>query len=215
MIADRFGIHDLPEGFFYFPIELGGLELINPYIPLLAMRENIRTTPQRRLQKASVQDEANYHAAKERFEKSGSHSSTYNNLFRRGSVGSSDDDSASTSSPSRFLTLEEYKRYPETHSHPLLTAYKDLIGIPGEAYINQSPSFRGTQSTLRQDLGIETSANKISDSWSGMSPYWRWVAELYHAEMKARFGSLAAVNREFMPLGVVKTLKEGKMRWEN
>ena len=215
VIADRFGIHDLPEGFFYFPIELGGLELINPYIPLLAMRENIRTTPQRRLQKASVQDEANYHAAKERFEKSGSHSSTYNNLFRRGSVGSSDDDSASTSSPSRFLTLEEYKRYPETHSHPLLTAYKDLIGIPGEAYINQSPSFRGTQSTLRQDLGIETSANKISDSWSGMSPYWRWVAELYHAEMKARFGSLAAVNREFMPLGVVKTLKEGKMRWEN
>ncbi|KAJ5480218.1 hypothetical protein N7530_005727 [Penicillium desertorum] len=45
VIADRFDIRDLPDGFFYYPIELGGLGLLNPFIRLLAMRENIKETP--------------------------------------------------------------------------------------------------------------------------------------------------------------------------
>ncbi|EKV06147.1 hypothetical protein PDIG_79250 [Penicillium digitatum PHI26] len=46
-------------------------------------------------------------------------------------------------------------------------------------------------------------------------PYWKWVAELYHEGMVRTYGGLAAVNREFMPLGVVKTLREGKFRWQS
>lgn len=41
VIAERFNMRDLPDGFFYFPVELGGLELRNPFIPFLGMRENI------------------------------------------------------------------------------------------------------------------------------------------------------------------------------
>jgi len=41
-----------------------------------------------------------------------------------------------------------------------------------------------------------------------MTPYWCWVAEMYHSDMVRTYGSLSAVNREFMSLGVVKTLKE-------
>lgn len=223
VIADRFDIHNLPEGFFYFPIELGGLELINPYIPLLAMRENIKQTPQRRLQKAFVQDEANYHKAKERFETDGAYATTYTytskfSRNRRATDGRdtiSDDDRRPSSSSSIFPSLEEYKCYPESFSRPLLNAYKDLIRIPEEASISQSPNFRGTQSSLQSDMKLDEGVKKISGEWRDMSPYWRWTAELYHGEIVAKYGSLAAVNREFMPLGVLKTLKEGRMRWEN
>lgn len=48
-----------------------------------------------------------------------------------------------------------------------------------------------------------------------MTPYWRWVAELYHDEMVRTYGSVAAVNQEFMLLGVVKTLQEERFRWQN
>jgi hypothetical protein len=47
-----------------------------------------------------------------------------------------------------------------------------------------------------------------------MTAYWRWVAQLYHDEMIRTYGSLAAAKREFMPLGVVKTLREGRFRWQ-
>ena len=38
----------------------------------------------------------------------------------------------------------------------------------------------------------------ISRSWFNMSPYWRWVAELYYVDMVRKYGQLAAVDREFM-----------------
>lgn len=214
VIADRFGIRDLPEGFFYFPVELGGLELINPYIPLMAMRENIKQTPHRRLQLSFIADEAEYRAAKERFEKNGAEGGAYVINVRRSSFDEDnvDDTSAADSDREEFPPLEEFRRYSETYSRPLLRAYKDLIRIPEENDIDQSPNFCGTQSSLQSGLGC---TEKISGDWMEMSPYWKWAAELYQGEMVNRYGSLAAVNREFMPLGVVKTLREGRMRWEN
>lgn len=215
VIADRFGVHDLPEGFFYFPVELGGLELINPYIPLMAMRENIKQTPQRRLRLAFVDDEANYRSAKERFEKDGPYTTatTSSTLNRQATFTDYASDNSSTEADNHdFPSLEEYRRHLESHSHPLTKAYTELIQIPSEARINQSPNFLGTQSSLQSGLN---DTEKISGSWENMSSYWQWAAELYHGEMVGRYGSLAAVNREFMPLGVVKTLKEGRMRWEN
>ncbi|KAE8147707.1 cytochrome P450 [Aspergillus avenaceus] len=196
VITERFDIHDLPDGFFYFPVELGGLELLNPYISLLAMRENIRESPSNRLRRAYIEEEQNYHNAQEFFDNNGPpDSSPYDD----------DDD------PSAFLSLEEYTRHAETYSRPLLEAYKDLIRVPSEKDISQSQRLRGNQLLLGDNI---SSRNVISGSWSSMSPYWKWAAELYQGEMVKTYGSLAAVNREFMPLGVVQTLKEGKFRWQ-
>jgi hypothetical protein len=198
-IADRFGVRDLPDGFFYFPIELGGLQLLNPYIPLLAMREDIKQTPQRRLHKAFLEDEDAWHEAKERFEKDGPRSSAR--------VDFTEDDS-----PATFMSLDEFMRYPESHSGALLQAYKDLIRIPEEVSVNQTAGFQSSLMSLRK-TGSGGSRG-ITDSWLTMTPYWRWTAEVYHEEMVKKFGGLAAVNREFMPLGVVETLREGKFRWQ-
>ncbi|RAK98603.1 uncharacterized protein BO80DRAFT_153635 [Aspergillus ibericus CBS 121593] len=203
VIADRFGVNDLPEGFFYFPVEFGGLELLNPYIPFLAMREGIKATPQGRLQKAFLQYEVQYHAAKQRFEAGGSAEPT-------GTISTGvDDDSAD-------LSLEEYTRYSETYSRPLLAAYQDLIRVPEEISVNLTPELHRHQMSLDETVAKDAQNRRvISDQWYNMSAYWQWTAELYQKEMVRTYGNLAAVSRESMPLGVIKTLKEGRFRWQS
>lgn len=189
---------DLPDAFFYFPIELGGLELLNPYIPFLAMRENIKQTPVYRIKKAILDDELAYHAAKEEFERFG--------------PGSRSFDEEDAQAPATFPSFEEYMAYPESRSEGLLSAYKDLMRVPGEVEIEQTPGLRSSQMGL--DAGPTGRGGIISRDWADMTPYWKWVAELYHGDMVRRYGRLAAVDREFMPLGVVRTLKEGRFRWQ-
>jgi hypothetical protein len=199
LIAERFNIHDLPEGFFYYPVELGGLELLNPFVNLLSMRESIKQTPQRRLQKAILADEIRYYEAKERFEKQGSDFPT---TLR-----------ASNDQPLSFPSLKEHNKYPETFSLGYYSAYCDLIQIPKEKSVANTGDLRKNMSGLKGPTST-TSKRTIDPEWTVMTPYWRWVAELYQDEMVHTYGSLAAVNREFMPLGVVKTLKEGRFRWQ-
>jgi hypothetical protein len=198
VIAERFDIHSLPEGFFYYPVELGGLGLMNPFVRLLSMRENIKQTPQRHLQKAALQDEILYQSAKERFEKHGSDS--IRTMF------------GEDSKPLPFWSLEDYIKYPETYSSNLRAAYKMLNEVPEEISLSPTASFKKNQTGLMAAGRQKNSP--ISADWRSMTPYWRWVAEMYHDEMVRTYGSLAAVNREFMPLGVVKTLKEGRFRWQ-
>ncbi|KAJ5793778.1 hypothetical protein N7457_000377 [Penicillium paradoxum] len=198
VIAKRFDIHGLPDGFFYYPVELGGLGLLNPFIGLLAMRENIKQTPRKLLHKASLADERGYEAAKEKFKKDGPDlTSSFWNKW------------GGESRP--FMTLEDYTRYPETYSSALLSVYVKLTEVPSETSVAHSSGFSKEQNALGPKFAGKGS---ISADWNTMSPYWRWVAELYYEEMVRTYGTLAAVNREFMPLGVVKTLREGRFRWQ-
>ncbi|KAJ5286208.1 hypothetical protein N7524_001514 [Penicillium chrysogenum] len=198
LIADRFDVHNLPDGFFYYPIELGGLGLLNPFIRLLAMRENIKETPRKLLHKASLRDEAKYEAAKEKFKKDGPDASSQ---FWSEWSGKS----------KSFMSLEDYTRYPETFSPSLVRVYKQLTHVPSEMNVALTGSFDMEKKYLRS----VASAASIPHFYGEMTPYWKWVAELYHEGMVRTYGGLAAVNREFIPLGVVKTLQEGKFRWQS
>jgi hypothetical protein len=197
VIADRFDMHDLPDGFFYYPTELGGLELLNPFIRLFAMRENIKQTPRKLLHKASLRDEKEYEEAKANFIKNGADT--------RGQFGKK-----WSNEKKPFMSLEEYTRYQETFSDSLAGVYLKLTMVPSETSMERTWGFEREQRFLSQT----SSKCSINDSWYTMTPYWRWVAELYREEMARTYGSLAAANREFMPLGVVKTLREGKFRWQ-
>lgn len=46
MIESRFGVTDIPFGWFFFPITRGGLEVRNPVIDLLAVRGDLSESPQ-------------------------------------------------------------------------------------------------------------------------------------------------------------------------
>ncbi|KAF7714244.1 Uncharacterized protein PECH_002837 [Penicillium ucsense] len=194
VISQRFGVHNLPEGVFYYPVELGGLGLLNPYVRLLAMRENIKQTPQRLLKRALVREEIQYRTYKARYQVRGP--PTAKTI------------KAKDGQPVTFMPFEEYMQYPERYSTHFMTAYEELRRVPDEKGIDATASF------IKNQMGLKLSKCSISPSWDKMTPYWRWVAELYHDEMVHYYGSLAAVNRELMPLGVVKTLKDGRFRWQ-
>ncbi|KAJ5158253.1 reverse transcriptase [Penicillium coprophilum] len=197
VIADRFGIHNLPDGFFYYPVELGGLELLNPYIGLLAMRENIKYTPQKLFREASLKDEKEYEEAKEKFKKDGADPSSQ--FWSKWS---------NENKP--FMSFEDFTRYPETFNASLEEVYEELTDVPIETCVQKTGGFEREQNSL----GKQFSECFINPMWGKMTPYWCWVAELYCEEMVRTYGGLAAVNRGFMPLGIVKTLCEGKFRWQ-
>ncbi|KAJ5188319.1 reverse transcriptase [Penicillium cf. griseofulvum] len=102
------------------------------------------------------------------------------------------------------MSLEEYTRYQETFSDSLADVYQKLTMVPSETSMEPTWGFEREQ----RFLGQTSFKCSINDSWFTMTPYWRWVAESYREEMARTYGSLAAANREFMPLGVVKTLRE-------
>lgn len=212
VIAERFDVRDLPDGFFYFPIEFGGLELHNPFVSLLAMRESITQTPQRIIEDVYLQEEVEYEAAKKRWQE-GDHGTT----FRSSVAWKRDDEDA----PEKFWSLEEYTANLETTSFALRLAYENLLRIPNEVQVGQSvdfssghllpaeknkPTLRGSRSRKQKD--------RIGADWKQMSPYWKWVAEVYSAGMVQRYGGLSPVDRALMPLGVVKVLRQGKVRWQ-
>ena len=63
----RFGVQDVPDGFFLFPIELGGLGLINPLIPLIGVYRESLENPTDQIEKAIEEEEIEYERAKKAF----------------------------------------------------------------------------------------------------------------------------------------------------
>jgi len=45
MIEQRFGVKGVPNGWFYFPVSRGGLEVWNPIVDLLSVRNNLKEQP--------------------------------------------------------------------------------------------------------------------------------------------------------------------------
>ncbi|OKL64520.1 hypothetical protein UA08_00818 [Talaromyces atroroseus] len=233
VIADRFDIRDLPDGFFFFPVELGGLELHNPFINFLSMRENITQTPQRIMEKVYIMEEADYESAKKKW-REGSidvNRSSYRRSFMQKSLGKNDD----ADSPEAFFSFEEYTANLESTSKALFGAYKTLLQVPEETEIGQNS---GLSHYMFSDGNNNRSGNTFGRGrgrgrgrgglpWNeqrqqdrivvegiGMTPYWSWVAEVYRGGMLQKYGGLSAVDRALMPLGVVKVLRQGKVRWQ-
>jgi len=67
-IQDRFGILDIPDGYFYFPANLGGLELHNPFIGLVQLRDSVYGHPESALDCFFKAEEEAYQKAKIAYE---------------------------------------------------------------------------------------------------------------------------------------------------
>ncbi|EED21555.1 conserved hypothetical protein [Talaromyces stipitatus ATCC 10500] len=213
VIRNRFGVDDLPDGFFYFPIELGGLELHNPFISLLAMREGITQMPQRIIEDVYLGEELDYEIAKKKWQVGNLGTSTYRNSISWKRDGSDP--------PESFYSFEEHTAHLETTSHRLRAAYEELLRVPEEIEVGQSIDIRsGHMLPVEKKRGrfnraeLRKSKDRITSIWDDMLPYWKWVAEVYSAGMVQKYGGLSAVDRALMPLGVVKVLRQGKVRWQ-
>ncbi|EFW16397.1 hypothetical protein D8B26_005736 [Coccidioides posadasii str. Silveira] len=201
-ISKKFNISNLPDGFFYFPEEYGGLALMNPFVSLIATREAIKTTPERILHAAFIAEEKEYAMAKEKFGKQGPNQAAF-------SLMSSNSSTVRPSLPSaEFMPLEEFVRHSESTSYLLKNAYQLLLEQPEEVPAAFTPEL---QNAVSKNEAIKS----LSIDWHRMSSYSKNIVELYHRGMISKYGSLAGAEDKTLPLGVVKILKREKIRWHS
>ena len=107
-ISRRFNIQDIPDGFLYFPLTLGGLDLHNPFIPYHQVRSTITPDPQTIMNDFFSREKAFYEQKKAIFERE--------RLAKR--------------KKGEFMTFEHYTRNREQTSPQLLKAYEELLEEP-------------------------------------------------------------------------------------
>ncbi len=129
-LAARFAVENIPDGFFYFPIKLGGLGMRNPLIPLYLVHEESLRDPMVKFDEALELEEADYYKAKQSYE-DGTATSRLLHTTR-------DRDEA-------FMSLDEYRRYSEETSTHLHQAYTDLLRPPPSAIVVTTPDIQNAE----------------------------------------------------------------------
>ncbi|KAK4104745.1 hypothetical protein N658DRAFT_483599 [Parathielavia hyrcaniae] len=206
-IAARFGIapSDIPDGYLHWPASMGGLGLQNPFITLLLSRRNVEEEPEKVLGRYLEDEEYAYARAKARFEAArGSSSSSSSNNNSNSSGGNSWLDAREfedlRSEP--FLSAVEFARYRERTESALVDAYRKLVTTPGS-----------TSVVLSGDVQAAL-LNGTASSWCELSDYEKWVVQLYHKDMIARFGGVDVVDQGLLPMGLIMMLRESRFRWQ-
>ena len=116
MIEQRFGVKDIPSGWFYFPISRGGLEVWNPIVDFLSVRNNLKEQPN------------TFFALMEEDEKE------YARLLAAWKSG----EDSSHSATKQFLTFNHYIEGRETRLSKWRDAYMDLQKPPSASSITLS-----------------------------------------------------------------------------
>lgn len=213
MISERFSVDDIPEGYLYFPMSMGGLGLKSPFVNLYLIRDTIMKKPDAVLYEFFTTEESSHRIAKSNFENGrvpGRPSPLYSLK--------SDLDSES------FMTFEEFTRYREQTSKDLYAAYSKLIEEPVEDEVTVTSDVSnvlGGYHTLagrgrgRGRGGRGGMPRRVQkNAWGRMNSYHRWIIQLYGLEMMQKFGNLNIVEQGLLPTGMVSMFRESRFKWQ-
>ncbi|KAK0120599.1 hypothetical protein ONS96_010803 [Cadophora gregata f. sp. sojae] len=192
-LHERFGITDIPDGFLYFPTSLGGLELQNPFIGLVQVRNAVFEHPASVFEDFIEAEASAYRRAKTAF-----HNGKVN---RNGTI----EPTYRPADFQTFMSIEEYQRYREEfytgYDGDLLSVYQDLLQKPGPEDVDVSEE----EENMLDWLGA---IDKQDDG------YLKWVALLYGRDMMERFGGLKIVEKGLLPMGMVTLFRSGRVKWQ-
>lgn len=197
MLAERFGVGDIPDGFIYYPIQLGGLGLLNPSIPLLLLRKSALEKPGDLMGPAGffAQEKEAYDAAKKLYESERWVRTIAGNTFVPKTPG--------------FMSFEEYTEFREETSPQLVEVYQKLLSRP-------TPEAGFLSKETRTLLGGKGDRDKkdlsVKDRFSA---YELWVIDLYKEEMMQKFGGLCVVEQGLLPMGMVNMARSLRIKWQD
>ncbi|KZL66513.1 hypothetical protein CT0861_08721 [Colletotrichum tofieldiae] len=196
LIGDRFGIADIPDGYLYFPVSLGGLGLENPFVHLYLLRDDVVEDPDKIIDDFLAEEEAEYRTLKAAFEDADADSpgggQHYHQLWR------TDGDRDLRNAP--FMSFEEFTRHRRRTSAALGQALDMLRRVPDAR-------------TIELTGELEAALKTTPAGWYGLSDYERWVCALYGRDMIARFGSLTVVDKGVLPTGLLDMLRQSRFKW--
>ena len=206
-IGQRYKVQDIPDGYFYFPTELGGLDVRNPFIGLLQIRDAVQDNPSKLLDNFEEAEKEAYNAARIRFE-------DWRNGKIRALPGGIQDPHFKPLDGHTFFSFEEYTRYREQLNYgfpnELVQVFDLLLEKPKEEGIE---SYGGIVTALSA-LGERAGLRGILSNWYSMEPYWKWVAQLYGPEMIEVFGGFGIVDPSLLPMGMVSEFRSGRVNWQ-
>jgi hypothetical protein len=202
MIKERFHVSDIPDGFLFFPVELGGLELKSPFVGLLQIRDSVKENPYDLINEFEEMEHQDYVAMKAQYARG----STRGRGLEDPNFLPDDADS--------FFSFEEFTRYREAlrsvRTSNLLTTYIELLRRPSEKPINSSVQVR---QALEQLQG-RSNLRGITAKWDSMDAYWKWVAQMYGPEILHKFGGMNVVDPALLPIGMVGFFRQRRTKWQ-
>lgn len=210
-ISQRFGVDDIPDGYLYFPMELGGLDLQSPFTSLLQIRDDVVESPSDALDRFTEEERSAYAIAKKAFD---------DGLTRHQRYALDEPDWVPKSTQERdtFMPFEEYIRYREYfrfehhgHGTRLSDVFNQLMRRPEDKSIDADDS---QVRTALNHLYGQVNLRGITSNWHAMQPYWRWVAMMYGPEIVDRFGGLNIIDPGLLPMGMVSLFREKRVQWQ-
>ncbi|OGM41667.1 hypothetical protein ABOM_009953 [Aspergillus bombycis] len=206
IICSRFNVASVPDGYFFLPIELGGLELSSPFIHLVGLRDSVLSDPTTVLDKFLDNERDAYAAAKLRYEKrlnNNQHITAHNQGFVPADAHT-------------FMSFEEYIRYRELlgygYTGELKEVYDTLLQRPRQQYIECDRT--GAVFRELKQLSGHQNVRGIQRNWRDMDAYWKWVTQLYGQEIIDRFGGFNIVDPGLLPIGMVSLFRSGRIQWQ-
>ncbi|KAF9784274.1 hypothetical protein IL306_007489 [Fusarium sp. DS 682] len=210
-ISHRFAIKDIPDGYLYFPMELGGLDLQSPFISLMQIHDEVSENPSQCMADFEEDERHAYEGYKEAF-LSGKTS------HERYALDDPDWEPESQHEKDTFMSFEEFTRYRECfffgHFKPtnrLHRIFRTLMKRPTESKVETGD---GKISSAMEQLRGESNLQGITGWWNNMDAYWTWVATFYGTEIVERFGRLNIVNTELLPIAMVTLFRDKRVKWQ-
>lgn len=198
----RFGVSDISDAFIFFPDQLGGLGLRNPFIPFLLIQDDLCKegySPTEIMERCFKDEREEYELKKKEFYSISSIEEREERAtFRLGRFDAGE--VLNSMEAEIFFSFEEWAASREVTSEKLRDAYKDLQATPTQK--RQPANFEVVD--FLNDLGIEEGT---------MFSEVRWLVQIYDKEVKERFDGRRLVDERFLPLGVISMMRKKAVRW--
>ncbi|KAG9221393.1 hypothetical protein CCMSSC00406_0009842 [Pleurotus cornucopiae] len=193
LIKTRFGVDNIPEGYFYFPITQGGLELRNPMIEAYALQKSDRATDRPNGREDSDDDLLPTQLfVKQMEEKDKQHYRDHQENWDSGRTTKT----FQLGAPDEFMSFDEYVKHRETLLEHWQELWLEMLRVPDPRDITLPPVLQALQ------------------TGSGNDYYAHYVLALYGEELVRMFGSLELVDANLIPVGMVDLFKTSKLKWD-
>jgi hypothetical protein len=203
LISSRFNVSNIPTAFLYMPEELGGLGLLNPFVPLLLVRDQLESDPEELFHKFYAQEKEAFSARKKVFQEM----SEKDRRRRLKSIFPADERSSASSEetqkllqPDTFITYEEFTRHRECTSLELQSLYIKLMTVP-------------TELKARLTHKVSNALSTLYDRVPSRSAKVEWIIQVHSEELFETFGGLSIVDKGYLPLGVLAMMRQKKVTW--
>lgn len=195
------------DSFIHSPNLLGGLGVVNPFIPLLLVQDDLkRKDPEQRVNEWLESEKTSYNDLKRKFE-SETFSIQKTRLMKILGGSASSKGAENNIDCGKYWSFEEWMKHPEWTSKELMKLYEELMKSPSQSDVLVS-------SRVKEDLERLTARGAKQVSLEDLTVEERYKVEMFSEEVFDKFGTVAIVDRTLAPLGVMKAVLGEKVTWQ-